>query len=152
MRRTKDTPRTALLTVLCVAAAITGCSVAPQSRTFAELASDASAVPVPTTGVTFVSENRSVEDGPGFTTAKYNSVGRQYSSSLPCQALESSWADALRRAHREFQIHHYPHKYGKFGSLEITITDTPDNLGIDIGYDNGDCRTPFLYASDSPHL
>jgi hypothetical protein len=107
---------------------------------------------VPTAGVTFVGKDRTVEDRPGFTTAKYNVVDRSYNSSLSRQALERSWADALRRAHREFRIYHYRHKYGAIGSLEIHITDTPDNLGIDIGTDNGACSNPFLLASDSPHL
>jgi hypothetical protein len=126
-------------------------ALAPQSRTFAQLASYASAVPVPKAGVTFVGEDQSVEDGPGFTSAKYNVVTRQYSSSLSCQALERSWADVLTRAHREFRIYHYPHKFGAIGSLEIDITDTPDNLVIFIGFDSGECNKPLLSASDSPH-
>jgi hypothetical protein len=106
---------------------------------------------VPKVGVAFVGEDRSVEDGPGFTSAKYNVVSRHYRSSLSCQALERSWADLLRRDHREFRIYHYPHKFGAIGSLEIQITDTPDNLGLFIGFDSGECNGPLLSASDSPH-
>jgi hypothetical protein len=107
-------------------------------------------VQVPTAGVIFVGEDPSVEDGPGFTSAKYKEVSRQYSSGLSCEALERSWADVLRRAHREFRIYHYPHKFGAIGSLEIGITDTPDNLGIFVGFDSGECSKPSVSASDSP--
>ena len=65
------------------------CSRFTQSRTFAELAADASAVPVPT-GVAFVRESRSVEDGPGFTTATYKEVSRLYVSEMSCQEIWST--------------------------------------------------------------
>jgi hypothetical protein len=48
-------------------------------RSFAELAADAEAVPVPA-GVTFVRQSQSVNNGPGFTTAKFEEVSRQYST------------------------------------------------------------------------
>ena len=139
-----------LLSVLCVGAVLTGCSVAPQlgvPSTGLRCLRSASA----DGGVTFLGEDRSVEDGPGFTSAKYNVVSRHDSSSLSCQAVERSWADVLTRAHREFRIYHYPHKFGAIGSLEIDITDTPDNLVIFIGFDTGECNKPLLSASDSPH-
>ena len=127
-----------------------GCSLFAQSRTFAELAADASAVPVPT-GVTFVREDRSVEDGPGFTTATFKEVSRQYVSEMSCQVLERTWSDLLRRAHRGFRIDNVPHKFGAIGSLGIVITDRPENLGITIGTDNGDCGKPFVYSFNNSH-
>src|ERR1700688_2212821 len=114
-----------------VPTAMAGCSLFAQSRTFAELAADASAVPVPM-GVTFIREGRSVEDGPGFTTATYKEVSRQYASEISCQVLEHTWSVVLRRAHREFRIDNVPHKFGPIGSLGIVITDRPENLGITI--------------------
>jgi len=138
--------------LLCgfVPTAMAGCSLFAQSRTFAELAADASAVPVPM-GVTFVREGRSVEDGPGFTTATYKEVSRQYVSEMSCQVLEHTWSVVLRRAHREFRIDNVPHKFGSIGSLGIAITDRPENLGITIGTDNGACGKPFVYSFNSPH-
>jgi hypothetical protein len=137
--------------LLCglVPTAIAGCSLSAQSRTFAELAVDASAVPVPT-GVTFIREGRSVEDGPGFTTARYKEVSRRYVSEMSCQALEHTWSVVLRRAHRDFRIDNVPHKFGSIGSLGIVITDRPENLGITIGTDDGACGKPFVYSFNSP--
>ena len=138
--------------LLCglVATAMAGCSVFAQSRTFGELAADASAVPTPM-GLTFVRESRSVEDGPGFTTATYKEVTRQYASEMSCQTLEHNWSVVLRRAHREFRIDNIPHKFGSIGSLGIVITDRPENLGITIGTDDGACGEPFVYSFNSPH-
>lgn len=138
--------------LLCgfVPTAMAGCSLFAQSRTFAELAADAAAVPVPM-GVTFVREGRSVEDGPGFTTATYKEVSRQYVSEMSCQVLEHTWSVVLRRAHREFRIDNVPHKFGSIGSLGIVITDRPEDLGIAIGTDHGACGKPFVYSFNSPH-
>lgn len=119
------------------------------ARTFSQLAADASAVPLPGS-VTFVHHQQSVEDGPGFTTSTFREVADQYKSSVPCAALESSWADALRRAHRQFKIDNVPHKFGAIGSLGIDITDRPENLGITIGTDDGACATPFVYSFNNP--
>jgi hypothetical protein len=137
--------------LLCglAAIALAGCSVLAQSRTYDELAADASAVPVPI-GVTLVRESRSVEDGPGFTTATYKEVTRQYVSEMSCQILEQNWSDLLRRAHRQYRIDNVPHKFGSIGSLGIVITDRPENLGITLGADDGACRKPFVYSFDSP--
>lgn len=138
--------------LLCglVATAMAGCSAIVQSRTGGDLAADASAVPVPT-GVTFVRENRSVEDGPGFTTATYKEVTRQYVSEMSCQVLEHNWSVVLRRAHRGYRIDNVAHKFGPIGSLGIVITDRPENLGITLGADDGACGKPFIYAFDIPH-
>jgi hypothetical protein len=137
--------------LLCgfIATAMAGCSLFAQSRTFAELAADASAVPVPT-GVTYVREVRSVEDGPGFTTARYKEVSRQYVSETSCQALEHAWSVVLGRAHRQFRVDNVPHKFGSIGSLGIVITDRPENLGITIGADDGACGKPFVYSFNNP--
>lgn len=138
--------------LLCglVPTVIAGCSLFAQARTFAELGADAAAVPVPM-GVKYVSEVRSVEDGPGFTTATYNEVSRQYASETSCQALEHAWSVVLRRAHREFRIDNVPHKFGPIGSLGIVITDRPENLGITLGTDDGACGKPFVYSFDNLH-
>jgi len=138
--------------LLCglVPTAMAGCSSFAQSRTFAELAADASAVPVPK-GVTFVRESRSVEDGPGFTTATYREVSHQYVSAMSCQVVEHNWSVVLRRVHREFRIDNVPHKFGSIGSLGIVITDRPENLGITIGTDNGACGKPFVYSFNRPN-
>lgn len=140
------------LLVVCglVLPVLVSCSIVTQTRTFAELAADASAVPVPT-GVTFVREVRSVEDGPGFTTASYKEVSRNYVSGLSCQILERTWANVLRRTHREFRVDNVPHKFGAIGSLGIVITDRPENLGITLGTDNGACGQPFVYSFNNPH-
>ena len=129
---------------------VAGCGLFAQSRTFAELAADASAVPVPM-GVTFVREVRGVEQGPGFTTATFREVSRQYVSQMSCQVLERTWSAVLRRAHREFRIDNVPHKFGTIGSLGIVITDRPENLGITIGTDDGTCGKPFVYTFNNPH-
>ncbi len=139
-----------LLVCSLLLAVVASCGTFAQSRTFAELAADASAVPVPT-GVTYVREVRSVEDGPGFTTSTYKEVSRQYESHLSCQVLERTWVVVLQRAHREFRIDNVPHKFGAIGSLGIVITDRPENLGVSIGTGNGDCARPFLYSFNNPH-
>lgn len=145
------TIRLVVLMLLCGLGptAMASCSLFAQSRTFAQLAADASAVPVPM-GVTFVREDRSVEDGPGFTTATNKEVSRQYRSETPCHVLENRWSVVLRRAHRDFRVDNVPHKFGPIGSLGIVITDRPENLGITIGTDDGSCGKPFVYSFNSP--
>ncbi len=128
---------------------VASCGIFAQSRTFAELSADASAVPVPK-GVTFERQVRSVEDGPGFTTSTFKEVSRQYVSELSCQVVERTWTAVLRRAHREFRIDNVPHKFGAIGSLGIVIADKPENLGVTIGTDDGDCARPFVYAFNNP--
>lgn len=139
-----------VISLLVSALLLTSCSIFAQYRSFAELAADATALPVPK-GVRFVSEVRSIEDGPGFTTTKSEQVVRQFATSLSCQALERSWAAALQGANRKFRFDNVAHKFGAIGSLGIVITDRPENLGITIGTDNGDCNRPFIYSFNSPH-
>ncbi len=102
------------------------------------------------TGVTYVRDVRSVEDGPGFTTARYKEVTRQNVSELSCQVLEHAWSVVLGRAHRQFRIDNVPHKFGPIGSLGIVITDRPEHLGITIGTDDGACAKPFVYSFNNP--
>lgn len=135
---------------LLVSLFLTSCSSLAQARTFTELAADAAAVSVPT-GVTFVRQVQSTQDGPGFTTTTFREVDRQFVSARSCQSLERSWAAVLRRAHRTFRYDNVPHKFGAIGSLGIVITDRPENLGVTIGTDNGECNKPFIYAFDNPH-
>jgi hypothetical protein len=128
---------------LCSLAAIL-VAACNSTRTFAQLVADASAVPVPP-GVTFVRQQQSLNDGPGFTTSKFEEVTREYSCNVPCESLKQSWADVLRVAKRPFQI-------SSIGSLEIiTITDRPEHLGITIGDGPNHCRSPFVWAFNSPH-
>jgi hypothetical protein len=119
-------------------------------RSWHQLAADARSVPVPT-GLTFVKEVRSVADGPGFTTSKFEEVVRQFHNTIPCLALELSWSATLRAAHRQFRVDNHPHTFGSIGSLGIMLTDRPEHLGITIGADNGYCRAPFVYAFNPPH-
>ena len=140
-------PRRYLVAGLLPLAVLAGCG---HARTFAQLATDAAAVPVPP-GVTFVGEHQGVNDGPGFTTTKSEEVARQYASALPCEQLQRAWADALRGAHRRFRITNYPHSFGAIGSVGITITDRPENLGVTIGTDDGHCANPFVYSFNRPH-
>ena len=135
---------------LLVSLFLASCSSLAQARTFTELAADAAAVPVPT-GVTFVRQVQSTQDGPGFTTTTFREVDRQFVSTRSCQSLERSWAAVLRRAHRTFHYDNVPHKFGAIGSLGIVITDRPENLGVTIGTDNGECSRPFIYAFSNPH-
>lgn len=114
------------------------------------LKADAEAVPVPA-GVTFVREGQSVEDGPGFTTMKFEQVVRQYASTLSCGVLERTWADALHSARRRFEFANYPNAFGAIGSLGIRITDRTHPLGITVGSDKGDCGGPFVYSFNRPH-
>lgn len=116
----------------------------------AHLKADAEAVPVPQ-GVAFTTEGQSSEDGSGFTTKKFDQVSRQYSSTLPCDALERTWADALHGADRRFEIANYPNAFGASGSLGIRITDRTHPLGITIGNDAGHCNRPFVYSFNQPH-
>jgi len=117
---------------------------------FAQLWADADAVPAPP-GLTFIGKAQSIENGPGFTTKKYESVSRQYASTLSCDELERRWADDLRAAHRRFEIANYPHSSGSIGSQGIRITDRTHPLGITIGTDNGYCSKPFVYSFNRPH-
>ena len=134
-----------IIPLLITGLLLTSCSIFGQARTFSELAADAAAVPVPA-GVTFVRQVQSTQHGSGFTTATFEEVARQFVTTQSCQNLERSWAAVLRRAYRNFRYDNVPHKFGAFGSLGIVITDRPENLGITIGTDNGDCSKPFIYA------
>jgi hypothetical protein len=136
-----------VVAVLAVAVTVTSCN---SSRSFGELAKDAEAVPVPA-GVQFVREQRSVEDGPGFTTSKSEQVTREFSTNDPCGSLESSWMKALAAEHRRFHLDNHPHRFGALGSLGIAVQDRSEVLGITLGTDNGSCPHPFVYAFNQPH-
>ena len=138
-----------MIPFLLVSLFLTSCSSLAQARTFTELAADAAAVPVPT-GVTFVRQVQSTQDGPGFTTTTFREVDRQFVSTRSCQSLERSWAAVLRKAHRRFRYDNVPHEFDAIGSLGIVITDRAENLGITIGTDNGDCNKPFIFAFNNP--
>ena len=101
--------------------------------------------------MTFVRQQEVINDGPGFTSSKFEQVTRQYSANLPCDVLENSWADVLRAAGRRFKITNYPHKFGVTGSLEIEIDDRPEILVITIGNDSGPCASPFVSSFNRPH-
>ncbi len=130
--------------------ALTTCGIYSQTRTLHELTADVSAVPVPT-GVTFVREVKSMQQGPGFSTTTFGEVVRQFVDTRSCQSLERSWAVVLRRADRKFRYNNVPHTFGAIGSLGIVITDRPENLGITIGTDSGACNKPFVYSFNNPH-
>lgn len=149
---TSTSRKIVLLPALILAVVVIACLTifAQHPRSYAQLASDASSVPVPA-GVTFLRETRSVEDGPGFTTATFKEVSFDYVTKLPCQVLEREWADALQRAHRKYKIDNVPHKFGAIGSLAIVILDRPESLGVTLGTDNGYCAQPFIYSFNGPH-
>jgi len=127
-----------------VALALACCGSPPG---FSQLASDASAVPVPA-GVNFVREDRSVQQSEGIPSS-YDEVDRDYTTSLSCKTLENRWMRVLQRANRQAQLNNQPHLWVSTGSLGIIITDRGISLGITLGETYGnesDCRTPFLYA------
>jgi hypothetical protein len=144
----KPSGRAAALTAVALAVAL--CSGCGSGRTFAQLGTDAARVPVPA-DVTFVRQSQSVNDGPGFTTAKSEQVTRQYRTDLSCELLERRWADVLRAAGRKYRVANYPHSYGTSGSLGIMLTDRPEVLGVTVGTDDGHCAQPFVYAFNRPH-
>jgi hypothetical protein len=149
-------PRTVLTASAAIALAVAptfvlvGCGA---YRSFRQLHSDAAAVPVPR-AVTFVKETQTVEDGPGFTSAKFEQVSRVYRNPLPCSGLVRAWSTALRQAGRKFRRWDYPHMFGAAGLFGITILDRPEHLGITIGNDYlgaNQCPRPFIYAFNQPH-
>ena len=122
---------------------------------FDELARDASSVPVPG-GLQFLSEDRSTNDGPGFTQQKFEEVTRTYRNSLLCGALEQRWLSQLAAARRTIRIDREPALYVGRGRVEIVITDRRENLGITLGSitNHGEyieCGGPFIWAFNHVH-
>lgn len=127
----------------------------PKPLSFDELASDAASVPVPA-GLQFLSEQRSTNDGPGFSTQKAEEVTRIYRNSLPCGELEQRWLSQLAAAHRTARIDREPTLYVAEGQVEIVITDRSENLGITLGSITNkgvyiDCGGPWIWAFNHLH-
>jgi hypothetical protein len=129
---------------------LAGCGGA---RSFGELRADAAAIPVPS-GVTFVRQSQSVEDGPGFTTANLEEVAREYRNHRPCPSLAQAWSTVLARAHRRFRRWDHPQSAGAGGQFGITVLDRPEHVGATLGaYYLGAraCPRPFVYSFNDPH-
>ncbi len=132
--------------LLCILAFALPCCGSPPG--FTQLASDASAVPVPP-GVNLVREDRTVQQSEDFFSSSYDEVDRDYTTSLSCSELQDRWIRVLRRANRQFRLNNWPHLWVSSGSLGIIITDRGINLGITLGDTYGtesECKSPFLYA------
>lgn len=130
---------------------VTSCA---SHTSFAQLAADAQQVPVPQ-GVTFVREQRSVNDGPGFTTSTARQVTRRFANTEACPLLQQRWVAALRAAHRQYHLNAEPHLSGDSGLMEIVLDDRGENLGITVGSLNGDgswisCTAPFVWSFENP--
>lgn len=132
------------LACLCVCAVLVGCG--HSYRTFGQLSADAAAVPVPD-AVQFVTERQTMEDGPGFTTSKFEEVTREFQASLSCAALETAWRASLAGSHRGFRV---LRGTANGGMLQIELTDRPEHLGITLGRSDV-CGTPFIWAYNDPH-
>jgi hypothetical protein len=127
----------------------------PKTLSFDELARDASSVPVPA-GLQFLSEQRSTNDGPGFSTLKFEEVTRTYRNSLPCGALEQLWLSQLAAAHRTARIDREPTLFVGSGQVGIVITDRSENLGITLGSITNkgayiECGGPWIWAFNHLH-
>jgi hypothetical protein len=130
-----------------LAMALSACS-SPLS--FVQLSQQAHGVPLPP-GIVYVKEQRSVENGPGFTSDTFKEVTLTYSNTLPCLTLQQRWLDALRKARRSFRLVLESHLYGGSGQAEIDIRDRPGHLGVTLGsITNGDsyieCKAPFIWS------
>ena len=122
---------------------------------FDELARDASSVPVPA-GLQFLSEQRSTNNGPGFSHEKFEEVTRTYRNTLPCDALEERWLSQLAAAGRRIRVDRESKLYVGEGQVEIVITDRPENLGITLGSITNkgayiECGGPFIWAFNHLH-
>ena len=127
----------------------------PKPLSFDELAADASSVPVPA-NLQFLSEQRSTNNGPGFSTLKFEEVTRTYRNSLPCGELEQRWLSQLAAAHRTVRIDREPTLYVAEGQVEIVITDRSENLGITLGSITNkgayiECGGPWIWAFNHLH-
>ena len=127
----------------------------PKPLSFDEIARDASSVPVPA-GLQFLSEQRSTNNGPGFSHQKSEEVTRTYRNSLPCGVLEQRWLSQLAAARRTIRIDREPALYVGEGQVEIVITDRPENLGITLGLITNkgayiECGGPFIWAFNHLH-
>ena len=140
--------RAAVALALAAAVALVAVLIAHRDRprTFPQLAAAAAAVPVPA-GLVFQGEREQINDGPGFTTEKFEEVTRTYSTDSSCPDLLRAWTAALAAAHLRYTVADYPGAAG----LRITLhRRTPQHLGITLGSE-GRCRAPFIWAFNAPH-
>jgi hypothetical protein len=127
----------------------------PKPLSFDELARDASSVPLPA-GLQFLSEQRSTNNGPGFSHQKFEEVTRTYRNGLSCDILEQRWLSQLAAAGRTARIDREPTLHVGDGQVEIVITDRPENLGITLGVITNkgayiECGGPFIWAFNHLH-